>query len=138
MKANEVKGIVHDLIYLRDWQNPMERFFIENRFKINLITGDYDYEGEEDSITELYKEKRDWFIDRVKDLNGDLKDFEKAEISVYGKKESVEIIYKGKKFEKDFVWEAPLGASARELKDKIKNLKPGEGFSLSDGKIVEE
>ncbi len=103
MRKNQVKGIINDLLNLEDWKNPLQIFFIENKFKINLLNGEIEY-LEEDSVSELYKEKINWFIERIKNLKGDLKDFEKAEIVVFGKKEKIEIVYKGEKFEGEVVY----------------------------------
>lgn len=136
MKASEIKGIIHDILFLNDWKNPLQRFFIKNKFEIDLISGKIDYFGVEDSLTELYTEIHKWFLKRVKDLKGDLNDFDKAVICVFGKKEKIEIEYKGKKFEKEIVWfdDSIIG----KIKKKAKDLEVGEGFKVSGDKIVDD
>lgn len=117
MRANEIKGIIHDLINLESWRNPIS--WIKNRFEIDLISGKINYLGEDD-VSAFYKEKRQWFVDRVKKLKGDLKEFQYARIVLYGAKEKVEISYKGKKFEKDIVYGDNVEKS---VKEEIKNMK---------------
>jgi len=110
MRANQIKGVVQDIIELMDYVSPMLnlplRFFNKkNKAKINLLTGKITPSGrEEDSITDLLKAKRNWFIDFVKKNKGKLSDFNKASISIVGKKEKVEIEYKGKKYFNERVW----------------------------------
>ena len=110
MRANQIKGIVHDIIELMDYVNPMlnlpPRFFNKKtNAKIDLLTGKIIPSGrEEDSITDLLKAKRNWFVDFVKKSKGKLRDFDKANISIVGKKEKVEIGYKEKKYTKEKIW----------------------------------
>lgn len=75
---------------------------IPNKIELDLITGEGNWD-EEDSLTELLEEKRGWFLDRIKSLKGDIKDFQKAKIIVFVAKEKVKIKYKGKEFEKERV-----------------------------------
>lgn len=135
MKINEINGIIHDLLELESWKNPLGMIWIKNKFEIDLITGKTN-QIDKDSLTEIYLNKRKWFIQRVKKLNGNLKDFQKAKISVFGAKEKIEIIYKEKVFEKEFVWKL-TNLNPKIIKDKIKDLKPEEGFRVSNGEILD-
>ena len=94
-----MKNILDSLINLNIWKHPMETVDYPSEAKINLLTGKITCEGK-DSVTEFLEEKYEWFIDRIKDLNGDLNDFKKAEIKISGKKETVKLIYKEKEFGK--------------------------------------
>lgn len=122
MRKNDIKGIVHDLLHIFDWRNPLERFTIKNKFVIDLVSGEIDY-VEEDDLNRIYNEKREWFIERVENLGGNLEDFDKAIISVFGNKEKVEIVYKGKEFKDELVYERSQSVNIKEIRDKIKNLK---------------
>ena len=103
MRRKEVNGVAHDLIHLESWKNPLGIFCIKNKFKIDLITGKTN-QVEEDSLSELCKNKSKWFLERIKKLNGNLNDFQKAEITVFMSKERVEIIYRNKLFEREFLY----------------------------------
>jgi len=104
MKSKEVKGIVHDLIHLGEDFNPMNYIWIKKRFEVDLIKGKKS-QIEEDSLTEFYDKKIKWFKERVKNLRGDLKDFQKARIIVFGAKEKIEIFYKDKDFSEEAVYD---------------------------------
>ena len=102
MRKNEIKGIINDLLDLRSWRNPVSRVWVKEKVVFNLLSG----EGnvlEEDSIVELLRERRNWFLERVKSLSGDIKDFGEATFEIYGAKEKVKIVYKGESFEGDVV-----------------------------------
>lgn len=103
MRKKDINGIINDLMELISWRNPvhdnMAFSFIGNKLTLNLLTGKIEY-PEEDSLTKLYREKRDWFVKRVHNLGGKLSDFEEATIIVFGAKEKVKIRYKGEVFEK--------------------------------------
>lgn len=120
MKASEIKGIAHDLLNLNDWKNPLDRVWIKEKFEFNLITGEANYE-EKDSLHYFYRAKRMWFLKRISELKGDLKDFELAKIIVFGAKERIEIIYKGKKFSDEVVYHA-IGREIKKLRQDIKKL----------------
>jgi len=98
-----MNGILYDIMDMRGWKNPIGMFRTINKYVLDLLSGKFNWE-EEDSITELLEEKRNWFLERIKKLKGKKSDFEKAVISVSFGKEKVEIIYKGKKFENARVW----------------------------------
>lgn len=121
MRKSEVLGIVNDLIELRRWKNPLDMVWSDNKIIFNLITGEGNIE--EDSIIELCREKREWFLARVKKLKGSLSDFEKASISIYGAKEKVDMVYKGKRFEVEKVYGEAIDEE-RKMKKEIKRLKP--------------
>lgn len=110
MRSNQVKGIVHDLIEFRDYWNPLSRtpvskFFKNTNLKIDLLTGKIIPSArEEDSLTDLLKEKRKWFVNFIKKNKAKLSDFDKATITIISKKEKINIEYKGKKYSKEKVW----------------------------------
>jgi hypothetical protein len=95
MRANQVNGIVNDLIHFSEDFHPLSWIWIKEKFDFNLL-------GKKifgkDSLAEFYEAKRKWFIERIKKLKGDLKDFQKANIYILDKKEKIEIVYKNKIF----------------------------------------
>jgi hypothetical protein len=97
MRKKDVQGIVNDLFFLSDYKSPVRIAPISNKIEINLLTGKINA-VEEDSVTDLLKEKRQWFKERVRKLKGKLSDFKKAKITIFGSKEKIEIEYKGEKF----------------------------------------
>lgn len=107
MRTNELKGVVHDLIWQENWQNPVASGFISDSFFKKVIcdlkTGEV-LPARDDDISKMLKSKAEWFADFVKKKGGDLKDFEKAEIQIIGKKEKVFLIYKGEEFSGENVW----------------------------------
>ena len=103
MKTKEIKGILHDLLELNNWKNPLHHIWIRKKFEMDLLKGKISY-LKKDSLSEFYKEKRKWFIKRVKNLKGNLKKFQKAIIRVYGAKEKIEIIYNNKEFQSESVY----------------------------------
>jgi len=121
MKITDINGLMHDLIGLHDWQNPLDRIWIKEKFEIDLINAKHNY-PEEDSVVEFFEKKSKWFMDRIKKLKGDLTDFKKAVIKVYGAKEKVEIIYKGKRFEKEKIYGEHMKHEA-EIKKQLIKLK---------------
>lgn len=106
MKANQIKGIVNDLLDINSYRHPLKIIFLDKKFEINLIDGKMtyveDYSGK-DSLAEFYNEKREFFLRRIKDLKGNIKDFEEAKIIVFGKKEKAVIKYKGKLSDKEVI-----------------------------------
>ena len=122
MKKNQIKSIVNDILELENWANPLNEIFSKEKYEMNLLTGKRNFPGK-DSITELLLRKRKWFVNRIKNLKGNLKDFEKAKITVNKNKESVEIIYQGRKFEDKTIYNS-LGADIKKIKAKITKLKP--------------
>lgn len=109
MKAKQIKGIMHDLIELRAWRTPLATPInitqASPSLKINLLTGKITpSKREEDSLSELLKEKREWFKEFLKSNNSKLSSFDKAEIKIVGKKEIVNISYKGKDYLREKVW----------------------------------
>jgi len=95
MRLSQIQGVVNDLLYFRGYENPLSRIWLKNKFEMNLISGGINYPGE-DSVSDFYKNKRKWFIGRIKKLQGDVKDFQIAKVIVFGAKERVLIKYKNK------------------------------------------
>lgn len=97
MKKSQIKGIIHDLLHLEDWKNPIYSVQLKETYEMNLLTGKGNL-PQKDSVVEMLKRKSEWFRKRIKDLDGKLSDFKKAKFTVRGNKEKVEIIYKGEEF----------------------------------------
>jgi hypothetical protein len=95
----KIKSILHDLKEVYDYKNPLSIMNFSGSFKIDLISGQVIYQGEDDSLKEVYEIKRSWFVSRIKELKGNLEDFEKAEILIESMKEKIVLIYKGERFE---------------------------------------
>ncbi|MBT7705908.1 hypothetical protein HN747_00525 [archaeon] len=95
MKKNEIKGIIHDLLDLRVWKHPLVNIFLNQKAKVNLLTGEV-FGLDKDSLWELYKEKAAWFKERVGEA---ITDFENAEILIGGAREIVKIKFRGEDFE---------------------------------------
>lgn len=121
MRKNQIKGVVHDLLHLLEDFHLLNYIWLKNKFELNLLTGKINYPGD-DSISDFFKKKREWFIHRIKSLNGNLSDFETAKIICFGAKEKVEIVYKGEKFEDEIVYKT-LGKEFRECREEIKKMK---------------
>ncbi len=134
MTQGEVKSIVHDLIKFQDWQNPLQNFWSERKIEFNLLTGEVNV-SEEDSFIEYCKNKRKWFIDRVKKLKGNVKDFEGAKIILFGAKEKVIIKYKGKLFEEEMIYGRWM-EDQKNLRKGIKKLKPFDITKTEKGKEI--
>ncbi len=111
MKINQIQGIVNSLLGLSAWRNPLALIKARKKLKINLLSGKMKYGGEDD-LSALYKEKREWFLKRIKDLNGNLEDFNEAKISISGNKEKIRIKYKGKVFKTETLWEFGIKKNA--------------------------
>lgn len=122
MKNKDIKGVIHDLSDFCDWKNPLNNLWIKKIYKIDLIKGKINLTGE-DSIISFLKNKRKWFKERIKKLNGNLKDFEKAIITIKGAKEKIEIAYKGNKFKKERIYGEWMERQ-RKLKKELEKLKP--------------
>ncbi|MCR4327717.1 MAG: hypothetical protein NUV46_04005 [Nanoarchaeota archaeon] len=105
MRIKEIKGIVNDLMNVSSWKNPLSLLPVQpdKKYEINLPTGKLNVDFE-DSITEYLIEKYKWFINRVKNLKGNLNDFEEARIIIYIRKEKVKIKYKKKNFEDEIIY----------------------------------
>ena len=103
MRINQIQGIVNDFIDYRGYKNPIHHFWLKEKLKMNLINGKINY-PEGDSFTEFYKNKRKWFLSRVRRLGGKIRDFEEAKVIVFGAKEKVLIKYKNKVFENEIVY----------------------------------
>ena len=103
MRLSQIQGVINDLLDFRGYVNPISRIWLKNEFEINLINGKINYLGE-DSIVGFYKNKRKWFLARIKKLGGKIKDFEEAKIIVFGTKEKVKVKYKNKLFEGNVVY----------------------------------
>ena len=122
MRNNQINGIVNDLIHLGEDFNPMNYIWIKKKFEINLLNGKKS-QNEKDSLTEFYDEKTKWFKDRIKKLGGNLKDFKKAEIIVFGAKERIEIIYKDKEFSNEAVYKREESDSNKEFFKEMRKQK---------------
>jgi len=126
MRKNQIKSLLHDLINLEDYRNPMHNITIKKRREFDLLTGK---NFGEDSLAEFYKEKRKWFLDRIKKLNGNIKDFQEVKFILFGLKEKLTIIYKDQKFEKVMVYENDFYKQASELK---KEMKETDAFNIEN------
>jgi len=128
MRIKEINGLVNDILDLQNWKNPLHLFCVENEYQIDLLTGKHN-QNEEDSITELLKYKGKWFKQRINDLNANPSDFQKVELTIHLAKEKVEIIYKGKSFEKERFFEHKK-YPINEIKKGLKDLENGKGFKV--------
>lgn len=81
MRIKEINNTLDSLLNLRDWKNPLLEIWIKKKLEFNLLTGENSY-NDVDSFLELYQERRNWFLERVHFLKGNLSDFQKAEIIV--------------------------------------------------------
>ena len=99
MRKKDINGIMNDLLFLSDWKNPIQLFFIDNKVEVDLINEKIS-DFENTSLWELYQEKIKWFKERIKKLNGNLEDFQEAKIFTHGSIEKIKIIFKGKEFSK--------------------------------------
>ena len=119
MKSGQVGSIVHDIIYFRDWKNPLNHVRLGRKIEFDLLTGESNVD-EEDSITEMCKNKREWFLDRLKKFNSKIEDFEEAKIVFFRAKEKVIIRYKGKLFEKERVYEDDTGKIIKKFREDMR------------------
>lgn len=99
-----MNGILHDLINFLDYETPLEKIWVPKKFEINLLTGEINGDYENDSLTDFFGKKRNWFIERIKKLGGKISDFEEAKISVQGAGEIIRMKYKGKEYSYERVW----------------------------------
>jgi len=99
MRIKEINNIIDSLLNLRDWKNPLWEMWIKKKLEFNLLTGENNYD-DVDSVLELCQERRNWFLERVHFLKGNLSDFQKAEIIVGKNFERISITYKNKVFNK--------------------------------------
>ena len=97
MRKNEIKGIIHDLLNLSEWRNPLNYISVPKKVTIDLIKRGV-VGVDNDSLYRLYHEKIDWFKKTIKKRGAKLGDFEKAEIILIGAKEKVEMIFRGESF----------------------------------------
>ena len=95
MKSNQVRSIPHDLLNLMNWENPLTAVFVDKRIECDLLNGKISNHFGKDSLTNLFEVRRAWFKNRVKKLNGKLKDFDEAKIIIFGRKEKIKFSYKG-------------------------------------------
>jgi len=102
MRKNEIKGIIHDMLYISEWRNPLAYASLKNKVIINLIKGDV-LGVEEDDIHKLYHEKIDWFKETIKKRGAKLTEFEEAKIILVGGKEKIEITFRGETFTGELV-----------------------------------
>ena len=97
MKKNELKGIVHDFLNLSDYQTPLKGNSPSDKIRLNLLTGEI-LGTDEERLIRFYKEKRNWFKKRIKNLKGNLNSFDFAKVTISGKTEKIELSYKKKIF----------------------------------------
>lgn len=100
MRKKLIPSLMHDLLHLSEDFHPISARAVPNKTEINLLTGKINL-TEEDSVVELLKEKREWFKQRIKKLNGKLSDFQEAKITIFGVKEKIEIQFKDETFTKE-------------------------------------
>jgi hypothetical protein len=124
MRTNQIQGIINDLIHLGEDFNPLIWVWIKEKFDFNLI-GKKNFG--KDSLAEFYEMKKNWFINRVKKLKGNIDDFQKAKIHVFGKKEKIEIVYKNKEFSNEKIY--GLDNNTKEfLKEMRRQKKENAGL----------
>ena len=121
MRTKQLNGLVNDLSNYEDYRNPLNHIWLEKKFEINLKTGEISYYGEDD-ISDFYKNKRKWFVDRVRKLGGKLTDFDEAKLIVFGAKEKIVLKYNGKDFDKEVIYNH-VGKEIKKAKEDIKKLK---------------
>lgn len=117
MKIGHVKSLMHDLREVINYKNPLTWISVKKKIEFNLINGEFSGDPN-DSFKELYEYKREWFLDRLKKLNGKLENFEEAKFIVFGAKEKLIIKYKGKIFEEEQLYGEWLD-SQREFKKSV-------------------
>jgi len=126
MKKAIVKSICHDLLE-QDWKNPLWEISVRKEYHINLLTGEKS--KNEDDISRMLDGKRDWFLQRIKNLGADIEDFQKAVMRIHNNLEEVEIIYKEKRFfdMRDYRSEKEsdesFGKAMKKLRKEIKKDK---------------
>lgn len=98
MRKNQINGIINDFLDFRSYENPLGHIFLDNKFEINLITGEVDY-PERDDVYDFFEHKRKWFIGTIKNLGGNIEDFGEAKLIIFGAKEKIRIKYKDELFE---------------------------------------
>lgn len=99
MKKTHVKSIINSLLTLNEWKRPSEiNSCLKHReIMVDLLKGEV-LGSRKESIWKFYHEKVDWFKAIIKKLNGNLKDFQKANIYVNNITERIEIKYKNEVF----------------------------------------
>lgn len=118
MRVNQVSGIINDLIHLGEDFHPMTWIWIKEKRDFNLLEK---RSFGKDSLAEFYEAKRKWFLERVRKLKGNLGDFQKANIHIFGKKEKIELVYKNKIFLKEKIY--GLEENAREFLKEMRRQK---------------
>jgi len=103
VRKNQIKGIINDLLDLNGYRNPLGKISLKNKLEANLLTKEL-LSVDEDDVYKFYLEKISWFHNRIKELKGNLKDFEEAKIIASLNKETIKITYKGEKFSDRVVW----------------------------------
>ena len=110
-----MNGIIYDLGDLQSYNNPLGYIWLKKKREINLLTGKI-APSDKDSVYEFYIQKAKWFKERIKKLNGNLKDFQKAKIIVFGAKEKIEISYKNKEFSGETVYKKQESGFMKEMR----------------------
>jgi hypothetical protein len=103
MRKNQISGVIHDILGYLEYRSPISRIFLGIKIEVNLLNKEI-FGVDEDDIFKCYHEKIDWFHNRIKNLKGNLKDFKKAKLYVYGAKEKVEITYKDSDFSNEIIF----------------------------------
>ena len=126
MRANQVKGIVNDLVHVSEDFNPMNWVWLKEKRNFDLL-GKRSFG--KDSLAKLYEMKRNWFLERIKKLKGNLSDFQKAKIYIFGKKEKIEVVYKNQIFSNEQIYGWEESESNKEfLKEMRKQKRENAGL----------
>ncbi len=126
MRANQVKGIVNDLVHVSEDFNPMNWVWLKEKRNFDLL-GKRSFG--KDSLAKLYEMKRNWFLERIKKLKGNLNDFQKAKIHIFGKKEKIEVVYKNQIFSNEQIYGWEESESNKEfLKEMRKQKRENAGL----------
>ena len=115
MRIKEVNGLINDLGDLQSYYNPMGYIWLKKKRERNLLTGKIT-PSDKDSVYDFYFLKIKWFKGRVKKLEGNLEDFKKAKIIIFGAKERIEIIYKDREFFGEVVYKREESGFMKEMR----------------------
>lgn len=103
MRKKDINGLINDILGYLGWRNPLSRIFLPRKVEVDLLSKEV-LGVDKDDIFKFYHEKINWFHNRIKYLKGELKDFKKAKIEVYGAKEKIKIIYKGSQYSDEVIF----------------------------------
>lgn len=122
MRKNQINGLIHDLLNLESYINPLDREFVDKRFEVSLLKNEISGNADDEGTLKFYQKKIKWFKNRVKKLGG-LKDFQEAKIFVYGSKEKIKIIFKGEEFSGEKVF----GQTLEEMEKRFNSYEKSFG-----------